>query len=136
MCQVTLQQFEALPTDFGRYRVVKLLGQGGMGAVDLAQDTQLDRPVALKIPTLNGNEGPEVLERFQREARAAATILHPNVCPLYDVGAIDGAPYLTMGYIDGKPLAAFIAARPLPPRQSVLLVRKLARRWPKPTSAA
>ncbi len=126
MRQVTLQQFEALPTDFGRYRVVKLLGQGGMGAVYLAQDTQLDRPVALKIPTLNGNEGPEVLERFQREARAAATILHPNVCPLYDVGAIDGAPYLTMGYIDGKPLAAFIAARPLPPRQSVLLVRKLA----------
>ncbi len=126
MHQVPLQGFEVFPTTFGRYRVVKLLGQGGMGAVYLAQDTQLDRPVALKIPTFSGNDGPMVLERFQREARAAATILHPNVCPLYDVGEIDGVPYLTMGYIDGKPLAAYVAARPQPPRQSAFLVRKLA----------
>ncbi len=126
MQQVPLQRFEVLPTNFSRYRVVKLLGQGGMGAVYLAQDMQLDRPVALKIPTFSGNDGPMVLERFQREARAAATILHPNVCPLYDVGEIDGVPYLTMGYIDGKPLAAYVAARPQPPRQSAFLVRKLA----------
>jgi anti-sigma factor RsiW len=116
---------EAFPAPFGRYRILKLLGKGGMGAVYLAHDTQLDRPVALKVPYLAADE-PRVLERFYREARAAATILHPNICPLHDVGEVAGTPYLTMAYIEGKPLSEFAAARPLTPRQSGLLVRKLA----------
>ncbi len=126
MNQAPFQRPEDLPATFGRYRVLKRLGQGGMGAVYLATDTQLDRPVALKIPHFDANDGSQVLERFQREARAAATILHPNVCPLHEVGEIDGVPYLTMGYIEGKPLSAFVAAKPLQPRQCALLVRKLA----------
>ncbi len=117
------QQF---PIPFGRYRLVKLLGKGGMGAVYLAHDTQLDRPVALKIPLFAVDDGPQVLERFYREARAAATIRHAHVCPLHDVGEIDGTPYLTMAFVEGKSLSEFAATRPLTPRQAGLLVRKLA----------
>ncbi len=117
---------EGFPASFGRYRVLKLLGKGGMGAVYLAHDTQLDRPVALKVPHFDSVDGPQVLERFFREARAAATLQHANICPLHDIGQFDGTPYLTMAYIEGKPLAQFAAARPLTSRQSALLVRKLA----------
>ena len=115
-----------MPASFGRYRVLKLLGKGGMGAVYLAQDTQLDRPVALKVPHFDAGESPQVLERFFREARTAATLQHANICPLHDVGEIDGTPYLTMAYIEGKSLREFAASRPLTSRQSALLVRKLA----------
>ncbi len=97
-----------------------------MGAVYLAHDTQLDRPVALKIPLFSADEDAQVLARFYREARAAATVLHANVCPVYDVGEVDGVPYLTMGYIEGKSLAEWLRAKPPAPRQSALLVRNLA----------
>src|SRR5438552_478085 len=84
----------------GRYRILKKLGQGGMGAVYLAHDEQLDRQVALKVPHFTLAEGPGVLERFHREARAAATLNHPNLCPVYDVGQINGTEYLTMAYLE------------------------------------
>ncbi|HEV3263152.1 MAG TPA: serine/threonine-protein kinase [Gemmataceae bacterium] len=117
-----------LPAMFGRYRLVKLLGEGGMGAVYLAHDTQLDRPVALKVPFFGPGDGPEIMERFLREARAAATVQHANLCPVYDVGEIDGAKYLTMAFIEGRLLSDVIRAgsKPLPPRQVAGLVRKLA----------
>jgi serine/threonine protein kinase len=93
----------------------------------LAHDTQLERPVALKVPIFTAEDGPDVLKRFYREARTAATILHPNICPVYDVGEIDGIHYLTMAYIEGKLLWNYIAGgRPLPCRQAAALVRKLA----------
>lgn len=115
-----------LPEQFGRYRIVKRLGRGGMGTVYLAQDGPLDRLVALKVPHFAPEDDPEILERFYREARAAATIEHPNICPVYDVGQVDGTPYLTMAYIDGKPLSEFIGGQPLAQRQVASLVRKLA----------
>jgi serine/threonine protein kinase len=115
-----------LPCPFGRYQLRKLLGQGGMGAVYLAHDAQLDRPVALKMPLLSAADGAQILARFYREARAAALLRHPHVCPIHDVGEIDGQPYLTMAFIEGKSLAAFARARPLTPRQSAALLRKLA----------
>lgn len=115
-----------LPAVFGRYRLDKLLGQGGMGTVYLALDTQLDRPVALKIPHLRSEGGSNILARFMTEARAAAALQHPNICPIHDVGEINGLPYLTMAFIEGKPLDVFAQARPLQPRQSAALVRKLA----------
>ena len=116
-----------LPAPFGRYRLLRLLGQGGMGRVYLAHDSQLDRSVALKIPSLSPEDGPKVLERFYREARAAAVLNHPNICPVYDVGEIDGIPYLTMAYVEGKSLGAFASApRSIAQRQVALLVRKLA----------
>jgi predicted Zn finger-like uncharacterized protein len=116
-----------LPEQFGRYRIMRTLGRGGMGAVYLAHDTQLDRPVALKVPHFTPTEGPEAIERFYREARAAAFLDHPNLCPVFDVGQIDGIHYLTMPYIEGKPLSATINPdKPTPMRQAAAVIRKLA----------
>jgi hypothetical protein len=98
-----------------------------MGAVYLAHDTQLDRPVALKTPQFAAEEGAQVLERFRREARAAAGLAHPHLCPVYDAGEIDGTPYLTMAYIEGTPLAE--SARQgsgWPPGEAAALVRQIA----------
>src|SRR5580704_16428170 len=118
MNPVPKQAPSELPAPFGRYRLVKLLGRGGMGSVYLAHDSQLDRPVALKIPLFDANDGAHVLERFYREARAAATVHHPNICPIYDVGEWEGMPYLTMAYIEGKALAEVAqASKRLTPRQ-------------------
>jgi hypothetical protein len=114
----------ALPAHFGRYRIIRRLGRGGMGTVYLAHDSQLDRRVALKIPHFASEDGPAVLERFHREARAAAALNHPNICPVHDIGEVDGTPYLTMAFIEGESLAA--RPRPLPPEQAVALVRTLA----------
>lgn len=121
-----------VPQQFGRYRILKLLGQGGMGAVYLARDTMLDRDVALKMPQLGGQGGgqdisSEIVERFYREARAAGNLHHPNICAVYDVGAIDGRHYLTMRYIEGRPLTKFISPdRPQNPRNVAVVIRKLA----------
>jgi predicted Ser/Thr protein kinase len=118
-----------LPEQFGRYRILQRLGGGGMGTVYLARDTQSDRQVALKVPHFSTDDAPEVIQRFLREARAAAVLDHPRICPLYDVGEIDGVHYLTMAYIEGKPLsdlASEAKTSPLSQRQVALLVRQLA----------
>jgi formylglycine-generating enzyme required for sulfatase activity len=115
-----------LPKQFGRYRIIRRLGQGGMGSVYLAEDTQLGRRVALKVPHFGPGDGPEARERFFREARTAATLDHPSLCPVHDVGEVDGRLYLTMAFIEGKPLAEAIPAGGVPPRQAAALVRRLA----------
>ena len=91
-----------LPEQFGRYRIMKQLGQGGMGAVYLAHDTKLNRQVALKVPYFSPSDGPQAVQRFEREARAAANLDHPNLCPIFDVGEIDGIHYLTMPYVEAS----------------------------------
>jgi serine/threonine protein kinase len=116
-----------LPEQFGRYRILRKLGQGGMGSVYLAHDNQLDRRLALKVPLFWQADCPRVLERFYREARAAATLSHPNICPVYDVGTIDGVHFVTMAYIEGRPLSELINSRNHLPQKSVAsVVRKLA----------
>jgi formylglycine-generating enzyme required for sulfatase activity len=116
----------ALPAQFGRYRLVRQLGAGGMGTVYLAEDTVLGRRVALKVPHF-ADAGPEVIERFYREARVAAGIEHPHLCPVYDVGQVDGVHYLTMPFIEGTPLSEQVDPdSPWPPRDAVALVHKLA----------
>ena len=120
------RRVDKLPRKFGRYRIQDCLGRGGMGAVFRAHDTQLDRTVALKVPFL-GDGGEETRQRFFREARAAATLHHANICPVYDVGEEHGLPYLTMAFIEGRSLADVVAAGPPPaPVPAALLVRKLA----------
>jgi serine/threonine protein kinase len=109
--------------------LLKTLGQGGMGAVYLAHDTQLDRQVALKIPQLGDVQDAISRERFLREARAAAALHHANVCPIYDVGDINGVPYLTMAHIAGQPLSALLprnGAKNLPQREAASIVQKTA----------
>src|SRR5262249_16558352 len=100
----------SLPEQFGRYRVLRCLGEGTMGAVYLADDTELDRPVALKIPKFADDGHDEDLsQRFYREARAAAHLRHANLCPVYDVGEIEGIRYLSMAYIEGRPLSEVLS---------------------------
>jgi serine/threonine protein kinase len=116
-----------LPERFGRYSIRQRLGQGGMGSVYLAHDTELDRDVALKVPDVAPGDGPEVLERFYREARAAATLQHPYICPVYDVGQVDRTPYLAMAYIEGDALSRYVGPdERLPARRIADLARKLA----------
>jgi predicted Ser/Thr protein kinase len=115
-----------LPEKFGRYRILRELGRGSMGTVYLAHDSQLERPVALKVPLFTAADGPSVRQRFLSEGRAAATIHHANICPVYDVGEIDGIPYLTMAYLQGQPLTQLLeGSTPLPEQQAASLVRRL-----------
>lgn len=120
-------QEPSIPERFGRYKILKALGQGAMGAVYLAQDTQLDRRVALKIPKFSGAQQAELLERFYREARSAAMLRHPNICPVFDVGEIDGQHYITMAFIEGRLLKEFTRGKkPQPERKVAAVIRKLA----------
>lgn len=114
-----------LPARLGRYVLQKLLGRGGMGEVYLAQDTRLDRPVALKIPRLSS--GSRSAERFLREARAAAMLAHPNLCPVYDAGQIEGVSFLTMAYVQGQPLSESMRQeQPRPIPDAVRLIGQIA----------
>lgn len=98
---------EQLPHSFGRYELRRMLGQGGMGSVYLAHDQELDRDVAIKFPIFNDDPDQRAvsIERFRREARSMATLRHPNLCPVYDVGEHDGRHFLTMAYIQGRTLS-------------------------------
>jgi serine/threonine protein kinase len=98
-----LQELPTPPARFGRYELRSILGQGGMGAVYLGFDTQLQREVAIKLPRF-GLERADLAERFQRESRAAAALRHPGLCPIFDVGVHDGWNYLTMAFLPGQPL--------------------------------
>lgn len=116
-----------LPEVFGRYCILRRLGQGGMGTVFLAKDTQLQREVALKVPHLGNPPDPELAARFLREARVTAALSHPNICPLYDLGEIDGIRYATMKLIDGRSLAdAEVQAAYRRPAALVPLLDKIA----------
>lgn len=120
-------EFQGIPEEFGRYRILRPLGQGAMGDVYLAHDTQLDRQVALKVPIISDADPAEFVARFYREAKAAAKLRHPNICPVFDVGEIDGIHFSTMAYIPGRPLADYLAAgKPLPIRRAVEIVLRLA----------
>jgi serine/threonine protein kinase len=111
---------------FGRYQIVRRLGRGAMGAVYLAYDTQLHRHVALKTPFLGRK--PNAVERFFREAQAAAQLRSPYLCPIYDVGQIGGVYFFSMAFIDGQPLSRAIAEKRLDDLRSVAaLVQKVAR---------
>lgn len=118
---------ESPPKHFGRYTIERTLGEGGMGAVYLAHDSQLDRKVAIKVPKFKENSDPTLMERFYREARSAATLQHPNICPVYDVGEMDGIHYISMAFIEGRPLSDYIKSSKAPPINSILrIIRKVA----------
>ena len=95
----------------GRYELVRPLGHGAMATVDLAQDVELDRPVALKRLAENLARDEELQRRFLREARLAARLAHPNVVRVFDVGEADGRPFIAMEYVEGETLAELIARR-------------------------
>jgi serine/threonine protein kinase len=97
----------------GRYRVVRKLGEGGMGVVYAAHDDRLERPVAIKR-IRPGQTGGQERQRFWREARAAASISHPNVCQLYEIDEDQDGLFLAMELLEGEPLSERLTRGPLP----------------------
>jgi predicted Ser/Thr protein kinase len=92
----------------GRYRIIALLGKGGMGEVYRADDLTLGQAVALKFLPDDAARDQGLLERFKNEVRIARRISHPNVCRVYDVGEVDGHTFFTMEYVDGEDLASLL----------------------------
>src|SRR6187401_3383371 len=91
-----------------RYRVIGLLGRGGMGEVYRADDLRLGQPVALKFLPAGLKQDPQRLAQFHNEARTARQVSHPNVCRVYDIGEADGLLFLTMEYVDGEDLSSLL----------------------------
>jgi serine/threonine protein kinase len=101
-------------TRIGRYTIGSILGEGGMGRVYRATDATLGRDVALKVLPAEVASEPDRLDRFQREARALASLNHPHIVTVYSVEHVDGVHFLTMELVTGRPLDRVIAGRPLP----------------------
>lgn len=113
---------------FGEYIVLEMLGVGGMGRVFRAVHRRMDRIVALKVLPKEALASADAVERFHREVRAAAKLLHPNIAAAYDAGDRDGIHYLVMEYVDGEDLARYVQLHgPLPLAKAVDCVLQTAR---------
>src|SRR5688572_8359343 len=108
------------------YRIEAEVGRGGMGVVYRATQVTLDRTVALKLIAPESSRDERFRERFQREARIAASIDHPNVLPIYEAGEADGLLFLSMRYVEGGDLGALLEQGPLAPDRAVALVAQVA----------
>ncbi len=114
-------------TKLGPYEVQGGIGAGGMGEVYRARDTRLDRTVAIKILTIaEVGAGPEMRERFEREARTISNLSHPHICTLFDVGRHEGTDFLVMEYLEGETLEKRLERGPLPIEQVLKIAIEVA----------
>src|SRR5713101_2227003 len=104
-------------TKLGPYEITGAIGAGGMGEVYKARDTRLDRTVAIKVLPIHLADRAELRERFEREARTIASLNHPHICTLHDIGQQDGIDFLVMEYLEGETLAQRLLKGPLPLEQ-------------------
>src|SRR5262245_43794241 len=111
-----------MPNTIGPYRITGTLGEGGMGVVYAGHDDRLDRPVAIKTVRTTG-VGPEARERLKREARVAASLNHPNVCQLYEIGEDSSGLYIAMELLEGEALSTRIGRSALPVQDALEIVR-------------
>ena len=110
----------------GHYRIVSCLGTGGMGEVYLAHDERLERPVAVKILSQSGSADTLTMARLIQEAKATATLSHPNIAHVYEVGEEDGQPYLVMEYAEGQTLDRLFGHRSLPQKKILQIAQQAA----------
>src|SRR6202022_4668232 len=113
-------------TPFGRYRLIELLGRGGMGEVWRAHDTSTTRTVAIKLLPPHLAQDDTFVKRFRREAEAAARLNSPHIIPIHDYGEIDGRLYVNMRLIEGRDLQQVLSERPLSPERAVRIIAQVA----------
>ena len=114
-------------TELGHYRIVRLLGSGGMGDVYLAHDLTLERDVAIKLLPADGRDHDDSRGQLLREAQAAAALDHPNICHVHEVGqTADGRAFIVMQYVEGETLSAVLRRGPLPVRDALALGAHIA----------
>lgn len=116
----------AAETQIGPYRIISLIGAGGMGEVYRAHDPRLQRDVAIKVLPSSFTADPERLRRFQQEARAVAALNHPNIVSIYDIGSDNGVHYIVSELLEGETLRQRIALGPMPARKAIELAVQLA----------
>jgi eukaryotic-like serine/threonine-protein kinase len=114
-------------TRLGPYEIVSPLGAGGMGEVYRAKDPRLGREVAIKVLPASFSKDPDRLRRFEHEARAAGVLNHPNITAVYDIGSVEGSPYVVTELLEGETLRARLAAGALSPRKALDYAIQIAR---------
>jgi len=110
----------------GSYEILALLGAGGFGEVYRAKDLKLGREVALKVLRGELSRDPERLRRFEREARAASALNHPNIITVHDVGSVDSTPFMVMELVDGQTLREVLSRGPLAPEELLRIAGQMA----------